>query len=109
MPLCFFVKIAGIWILHFGRLITVYCGYYLADFVVGHRLVKRETELLAVDALGDGEAQRGPPLVAFLLVRRDGIVDERLHALLLQVLLQAVAGGTKYGEDVVDARLDVFL
>ena len=39
-------------------------------------------------------------MVALLAVRRDGVVDERLHSVVCKVLLKTVTAVTEYGIDV---------
>lgn len=70
-----------------------------------HRGADREGELGAVYLLGDGQRQMGILSVAFLPMGRDGVVDESLDAVFLEVLLQAVALVAEDGEEVVDVML----
>ena len=55
-----------------------------------------------MDGLGDGQGQPGPFTVTLLTVRRYGIVDQGLHAVVGQIPLQFVTAPATDGEDVVD-------
>ena len=74
----------------------------LPCFGFAHCGTDGEGELGAVYLLGDGQRQMGILSVALLLMGRDGVVDEGLDAVLLEVLLQAVALVAEDGEEVVD-------
>ena len=50
-------------------------------------------EFLLADLLGNGQAEGAPFAVATLAVRRYGVVNQRLDAVVLQVGLQFVATG----------------
>lgn len=71
--------------------------------VGGHRRVERYAELLAVDPLGYGQARSAPFGVAFLLVRRYGVMYHRAYSVVGEIALQGVAPRAHYGEYVVDA------
>ena len=57
--------------------------------------------------LCDGERECVPFLVAFLLVRGNGVMNHRLHPVVCQVLLQLIAVGAADGEEVEHMRLPV--
>ena len=73
-----------------------YCG----DFGVGHHGGDGEGELLGVDLLGDGKGEVVELRVAFLTVGRNGVVDDGLHAVVGEILLQLVAALGTDREDV---------
>ena len=54
-------------------------------FFVSHGLMAGQTKLALVNMFCDGQAERVPLLVALLLVRRNGVVDEGLYAVLVQI------------------------
>lgn len=62
----------------------------------------REGEFLRSNLLGDGQGEVVPIGIAFLLVRRDGIMDLRLYAVVEEVLLQFIATRTEYRKNVPD-------
>ena len=74
----------------------------LGDFLVGQGLMAGDGEFFGVDALSDGKFKRAPFLIAFLFVRRNGIVNLGLYAVVCEILLEFVATGAEYGEDMVD-------
>ena len=55
-----------------------------------------------MDAFGDGEREMVPLFVAFLLVGRNGIMNQRLDAMLSEMLLQCIAVLTENGELMID-------
>ena len=73
---------------------------YLGDFGVGHHGGDGEGELLGVDLLGDREGEVVELRIAFLAVGRNRIVDDGLHAVVGEILLQLVAALGADREDV---------
>ena len=73
---------------------------YFGDFGVGHHGGDGEGEFLSVDQLGDGEGEAVELRVAFLTVGRNGVVDDGLHAVVGEILLQLVAALGADREDV---------
>ena len=63
----------------------------------------RDGEFLLADLLGNGQAEGAPLAVATLAVRRYGLVNQRLDAVVGEVLPEFVATGRQDWEDVVDA------
>lgn len=70
--------------------------------IVCHYGTDGEAEDLGVDLFGDGKGEMVPLFVRFLLVWRDGVVDECLYALFGQIGLKLVASFTPHGEEVED-------
>ena len=67
-----------------------------------HHGTYRQTEFLRCDLFSDGEGQVVPRPVTLLLMRRNGIVDEGLDAVLRQMGLQRVALLAQNREKVID-------
>ena len=59
-----------------------------------------QTQLFVVNFLCDGQRQAVHILIALLLVRGYGIVDDRLDTIICQIFLQSIALGTANGEKV---------
>lgn len=59
-------------------------------------------EFLRMNLFGDWQGEAIPISIALLFVRRDGIMDLGLHAVVAEILLQFITTRTEHGEDVPD-------
>lgn len=66
-----------------------------------------DAELLDVDLFCDGEAEVVPLGVALLTMRRYGVMDLRLYAIVAKILLECITLLAKNGEDMPDGVRDI--
>ena len=75
---------------------------HMGSLVGTEHRTDRQAQLLTVYLLGDGQREVAVLRITGLPVRRYGVMNECLYALLGKMLLQTVAPGTEHREEMID-------